>query len=178
MRDFSVIIAIISLAGAVPLPSALDDLFGDTSYDAFLDSGSSDLYTSTVDDQPLLLAGSISPNTVYDPAWDDVPWSVGGGDSSWTGVNRPTLQPNGDYLSPEDRIRAEHTGEDFEAGYGTLPPTVNPNGGPTSFELSPEQAAAVVTAGTLVINSVTYVYDKIKGVINVLGDWIPSGSGL
>ena len=177
MRDFSVILAIISLAGAYPLPSAQDDLFGDSSYDVFLDSGSSDLYTSTVDDQPLLLAGASSPTTGYDPGWDDQPWSLGG-DSSWTGVNRPTLQPNGDYVSPEDRIRAEHTGEDFEASYGNLPPTVTTEGGPTSFELTPEQAAAIMAAGTLVIDKTTFVYDKVKGVINALGDWIPSGNGL
>lgn len=173
MRDFSVILAVISVVGAYPLALLQDDLFGDTSYDTFFDP-SPDLYASGLDDptEPLLLAGTFTSGGGYDPAFDEIPWSNGVGDTSWTGLDRPSGKGNGNF---ED---VSNDGDGEGQWNRELPPIVTPEGGPTSFELSPEQSAAIVAAGTLVVNGVTYVYNGVSGVISAVGDWIPTPGGL
>lgn len=206
MRDFFIILTIISAASAFPLPSAQDaDLFSDSGSDPYsltLDG----LNQPSLSDQPLLLAGSDIGDTNevpapsgssppqappianppfqlpagFDPSvFDDIPWSIPSG-SSWTDLNRPTSQGDGSYITPEEKFRKEQTGEDYETNYGyNINPDVN---GPTSFELSPEQTSALIKAGTLVVGGVTWVYNGATGVINwvgnTLGGWVPSSNGL
>ena len=191
MRDLFFILTAISIATAAPLLSPRLDLFTDSGSDSLFSgsdlSSGSDLFTSTLDDspQPLLLAGASDPGTTtntltyppgYDPTqWNDVPWSVGGGDSSWTGVDRPSRQPDGSLQTPEDKFIQGEKGQDYEANYGT--PTVSPDvGGPTSFDLSPDQVNQLISVGVLVVGGVTWVYDATTKMINSLGgNWIPGG---
>lgn len=193
MRNLFIVLTIVSAASAFPLPFLEDDL------NLFSSDPGLDTYSIGLDDpsQSFLLAGSDTGNTNeippttdapassgdllpgFDPDVYDIPWSIipKGGDSSWTGVNRPSPQSDGSYLSPEEKLGREHSGQDYEGNYG-----INPDAnGPTNFQLSPEQTAALVKAGTLVVGGVTWVYNGVTGAItsigNALGGFIPQGAG-
>ena len=184
MRDLFVILTILSAASAFPLPSAEDDLDFFSS-DSGLDSGF-DSYSIGLDDssQSYLLAGSDIGNTDqtlpgtqppigsteipagFDPNVFDVPWSIP--DGSWTGVNRPSRQPDGSLQTPEDKFIQGERGEDYEGNYGI---TVNPDvSGPTSFELSPDQTDTLLKVGSVVVGGVTWLYNSVTGTISTVGN--------
>lgn len=187
MRSLFIILTIISAARGLPLPSAQDDLFSDSGYDSgydsLYDSGSdSSSFLSDGSSDTFLMAGSdtgsskpdwksMYPDANIPDGWDpdnyDIPWTIvpGGKDSSWTGADHPSSQSDGRYTNPEDDFIQGERGEDYSGPtYGI---TVNSDvNGPTSFKLSPEQQAAVISAGTLVIGGVTWVYNSVTGVIS------------
>lgn len=192
MRDLFIILTIISAASALPLPSAQDDL------DLFSFGSGLDSYDIGFDDSspPYLLAGSDTGNTDqtppaiqpptgsteipagFDPDVFDIPWSIP--DGSWTGTNRPSRQPDGSMQTPEDKFIQGERGEDYLGDYDR---TINPDvGGPTSFELSPDQTATLLTVGTVVVNGVTWLYNAVTGTISTVGNafngFIPAGNGL
>ena len=194
MKDLFCILTIISAVTAAPLLSARLDLLTNDGSD--LTSFGSDMFDSTFDDssQPLLL--SMTPGESIDS-----PWSIPG-DRSWTDTDRsspgyngggggggiptvPITYPPGMNPSPPDDTPwsipgddswtdAERTPRQPSEGYGIT--TVNPDvNGPTAFELSPEQVTALIAAGMMVINGVTWVYNGATQTINSLGDWVPGG---
>lgn len=183
MRDLFIILTIIAAASAFPLPSAQYDMFSESGVDAGYDS-----YGFIPDDssQSFLLAGSdtgntnegdITPSTTppqgspqlpagFDPeVFDGIPWSIP--DGSWTGSNRPSHHADGQYITPEEKFRQGEKGEDYEGNYGGINPDI---GGPTSFELSPEDTAKLIEAGSLVVGGITWVYNAATGTISWLNN--------
>jgi hypothetical protein len=122
--------------------------------------GSSDLY---------LVAGSPGQNVPEDDGWGS--WTTPSGRG--TDYDRPTNWGDGDYVTVEDRYP-----EDKEPEQKPVNPDPNT---PTSFELHPDQADAIIQfgndvgnglieGGTAVWNGVTWVGGAAK---SVLDDWVP-----
>lgn len=190
MRDLFIILTIISVARSLPLPIALGDLDlfspnlgSDSGLDSGLDSlfdPGLDSYSIGLDDssQPLFLASSGTETTGSTP--ENPPttpksapitegWSVTppGGDTSWTGRDRQGSSGDWPVTIPAPPSR-----------FTTINSDVN---GPTSFELSPDQAEALIEAGVLAVGGVTWLYNSVTGTISKLGDsiggWMPSIPG-
>jgi hypothetical protein len=186
MRAVSIILTGIFVANAAPIydPFAFSDaeldpeehitddlLFGYN--DPYADGLSTDgLYT----DDPSLFgsAGLDSPYLVAvtpKEEGDDWPNWTDPNDSSWSGDKSPPFYSGGYRFPEEESEESEETSQ-----------TINPDpNAPTSFELHPDQADAIVEGtvkgATWVWNGVTWVYGVGKSAVDAVGDWVPAPAG-